>query len=122
VSGFVRTASATSTAAVLPLYTEDGIFMAPYSPSAIGKPAVRKAYDEVFHALKFNVVFHLAEVVVMAPEWAFVRTNSVGTTLHHATGKTTSEANQELFIFRRGADGDWRISRYSFSPIHPPGA
>jgi ketosteroid isomerase-like protein len=90
---------------------EDGIFMASYSPSAIGKAAVRKAYDDVFHELKFNVVFHITEVVVMAPEWAFVRTYSVGTTLHHSTGKTTSEANQELFIFRRGADGNWRIAR-----------
>ena len=35
------------TAAVLPLYTEDGIFMPPYSQSAIGRDAVRKAYDNV---------------------------------------------------------------------------
>ena len=34
-----------ATAAVLPLYTKDGIFMPPYSQSAIGQEAVRKAYD-----------------------------------------------------------------------------
>ncbi|MGU3557944.1 YybH family protein [Methylobacterium radiotolerans] len=108
------------TAAVLPLYTPDGIFMAPYSPSFVGQAAVRKAYDAVFAELKFDVRFDIAEVVQMAPTWAFVRTNSAGTTLHHSTGKTTAEANQELFIFRKGEDGSWRIARYSFSPTNPP--
>ena len=108
------------TAAVLPLYTEDGIFMAPFSQSNIGKTEIRKAYDEVFKELKFNVTFNIAELVQMAPAWAYVRTNSAGTTGHHSTGKTTSEANQELFIFAKGDDGRWRIARYSFSPTNPP--
>ena len=39
--------NAGSTAAALALYAEDGVFMPPYSPSAVGKDAVRKAYDKV---------------------------------------------------------------------------
>jgi uncharacterized protein (TIGR02246 family) len=108
------------TAAVLPLYTEDGVFMPPYSQSAVGKEAVKKAYDAVFAELKFDVKFSIAELVVMGPSWAYVRTNSAGTTGHHSTGKTTAEANQELFIFQKGSDGKWRIARYSFSPTNPP--
>jgi uncharacterized protein (TIGR02246 family) len=109
------------TATVMPLYTEDGVFMPPYSQSAVGKDAVKKAYDAVFDELKFDVKFNIAELVVMAPAWAYVRTNSAGTTLHHSTGTSTSEANQELFIFRQEDDGKWRIARYSFSPTNPPG-
>jgi len=108
------------TAAVLPLYTEDGVFMPPYSQSAVGKEAVKRAYDAVFDELKFDVKFNVAELVVMAPTWAYVRTNSAGTTGHHSTGKTTAEANQELFIFKKEGDGKWRIARYSFSPTNPP--
>jgi uncharacterized protein (TIGR02246 family) len=108
------------TATVLLLYTEDGVFMPPYSQSAVGKQAVKKAYDAVFDELKFNVKFDIAELVVMAPTWAYVRTNSAGTTGHHSTGKTTAEANQELFIFKKDSDGKWRIARYSFSPTNPP--
>jgi uncharacterized protein (TIGR02246 family) len=108
------------TAAVLPLYTEDGVFMPPYSQSAVGKEAVSKAYDAVFAELKFNVKFSIAELVIMGPTWAYVRTNSAGTTGHHSTNKTTAEANQELFIFQKGNDGKWRIARYSFSPTNPP--
>jgi uncharacterized protein (TIGR02246 family) len=109
-----------STAAVLPLYADDGVFMPPYSSSAVGKEAVRKAYEAVFRELKFNVKFTIAELVVMAPSWAYVRTNSAGTTGHASTGKTTAEANQELFIFHKDGDGAWRIARYSFSPTNPP--
>jgi uncharacterized protein (TIGR02246 family) len=108
------------TAAVLPLYAEDGVFMPPYSQSAVGKEAVEKAYDAVFGELKFHVKFTIAELVMMGPSWAYVRTNSAGTTEHHSTGKTTAEANQELFIFKKGEDGRWRIARYSFSPTNPP--
>jgi uncharacterized protein (TIGR02246 family) len=111
-----------STEAVAPLYAEDGVFMPPYSRSAVGKEAVRKAYDAVFAELKFDVKFTIAELVVMAPNWAYVRTNSAGVTSHASTGKTTAEANQELFIFRKGEDGQWRIARYSFSPTNPPAA
>ena len=108
------------TSAVLPLYADDGVFMPPYSQSAVGKEAVRKAYDAVFDELKFDVKFNIAELVVMTPMWAYVRTNSTGATLHHSTGKTTAESNQELFIFKKADDGKWRIARYSFSPTNPP--
>jgi uncharacterized protein (TIGR02246 family) len=108
------------TAAVMPLYAYYGVFMPPYSQSAVGKAAVEKAYDAVFEELKFHVRFTIAELNVIAPSWAYVRTNSAGTTGHHSTGRTTAEANQELFIFRKGDDGKWRIARYSFSPTNPP--
>jgi uncharacterized protein (TIGR02246 family) len=111
-----------STDEALALYADDGVFMPPYSPSAVGREAVRKAYDRVFQELKFDVKFTIAELVVMAANWAYVRTNSAGTTGHASTGKTTAEANQELFIFRKGGDGAWRIARYSFSPTNPPAA
>ena len=108
------------TAGVLPLYTEDGVFTPPYSQSAVGKRAVAAAYDKVFAELQFDVKFTIAELVVMAPNWAYVRTNSAGTTFHRSLGKKLVEANQELFIFKKRDDGKWRIARYSFSPTNPP--
>ena len=102
------------------LYAEDGVFMPPYSPSAVGSEALRKAYDAVFRAITLNVKFTIAEIVELAPEWAFARTNSAGTTLDHATGNKSAEANQELFIFRKDRDGSWKIARYSFSSTNPP--
>jgi uncharacterized protein (TIGR02246 family) len=119
LSSYEAALNASDTAAVIPLYTEDGVFMAPYSHSAIGKAAVRQAYDAVFKAITLHVKFNVAEIVEMSPEWAFARTNSAGTNTINATGATSAEANQELFIFRKSSDGAWKIARYSFSTTNP---
>ena len=114
--------NASDTSAVMPLYTEDGVFMPPYSPSAIGREAVRTAYDSVFAVIKLSVKFTVAEVVEMCPGWVFARTNSAGSTVTLATGTKRAEANQELFVFHRESDGRFRIARYSFSTTNPPAA
>jgi uncharacterized protein (TIGR02246 family) len=111
--------NSSDTNAVMPLYTDDGVFMPPYSQSAVGREAVRRAYDDVFAAIQLTVKFNVAEIVEMSPNWVFARTNSAGTTLNHATGKTSAEGNQELFIFRKDRDGKFRIARYSFSSTNP---
>jgi uncharacterized protein (TIGR02246 family) len=104
----------------LALYAEDGVFMPPFSTSAIGKAAVRQAYVKVFETITLNVKFTIAEIVQMSPTWALVRTNSAGTNRINATGKVSAEGNQELFVFRKDVDGEWRIARYSFSPTGSP--
>src|SRR5580698_9502668 len=96
--------NASSTDAVVPLYAEDGVFMPPYSQSAVGLAAVRKAYDAVFKAITLNVKFTIAEIVELGPGWAFARTNSAGTTTDHATRRKSAEGNQELFVLKK--DGD----------------
>ena len=112
--------NASSTAAAMPLYTDDGVFMPPYSQSAVGKTQLKEAYDAVFKNITLHVKFTVREVVIMSPEWAFARTNSAGTNKINATGAMSAEGNQELFIFRKGSDGKWRIARYSFSTTNPP--
>lgn len=111
--------NASSTDAVMSLYRKDGVFMPPYSSSAVGPDAVREAYDAVFAAFRLTVKFNIAEIVEMSPEWAFARTNSAGTTLNYATGKTSVEGNQELFIFKKNSGGKFKIARYSFSTTNP---
>jgi uncharacterized protein (TIGR02246 family) len=105
--------------AALDLYAPDGVFMAQNSPSSVGAEALRKAYELVFRTITLRVQFSVTEVHQLAPDWAFARTNSAGTSTAHATGLTSSEGNQELFIFQR-IGGDWKIARYCFSTTLPP--
>jgi uncharacterized protein (TIGR02246 family) len=119
LSAYNQALNASDTNAITPLYAEGGVFMPPYSPSAVGPTAVRKAYDAVFAAIKLTVKFNVVEIVEMSPEWVFARTNSAGTTLNHATGTTSKEGNQELFIFHKERDGKFKIARYSFSTTNP---
>ncbi|MGB2664622.1 MAG: SgcJ/EcaC family oxidoreductase [Candidatus Acidiferrum sp.] len=106
------------TDAVLKLYASDGVFMPQNSPSSVGAAAVRRAYDAVFKTIQLSVKFNVAEVVEVAPNWVFARTNSAGTVKVHATGAGGPEANQELFLFQK-IDGAWKIARYCFSTTNP---
>jgi uncharacterized protein (TIGR02246 family) len=109
------------TDAVMKLYAPDSVFMAQHSPSSVGAEEVRGAYDVVFKTIKLTVKFNEAEIVEVAPNWVFARTNSVGTVKVHATGAGGPEANQELFLFQK-IDGAWKIARYCFSMTNPPRA
>jgi uncharacterized protein (TIGR02246 family) len=106
------------TDAVMKLYAPDGVFMPQNSPSSVGDGEVRRTYDAVFKTIRLSVQFNVAEVVEMAPNWAFARTNSAGTVKVHATGAGGPEANQELFLFQK-IDGAWKIARYCFSTTNP---
>ncbi len=106
------------TDAVMKLYAADGVFMPQNSPSSVGAEEVRRAYDAVFRTIKLTVKFNVAEVVEMAPNWVFARTNSAGTVKVLATDAGGPEANQELFLFQK-IDGVWKIARYCFSTTNP---
>ena len=117
LSAYEAALNASDIEAIRRLYAEDVVLMRPFRPSVVGKAAVRQ--PSAAGARKLNIKFTIAEIVEMAPDWAFARTNSAGTITVTATGATSPEANQELFIFRKDADGAWMIARYSFSPTIP---
>lgn len=116
---YERALNTSDTGAVMSLYTEDGVFMPQHFPSSVGAKAVKRAYDGVFGMIKLNVKFEIIEVHVVAPNWAFARTNSFGTVTVLANKSGGPEANQELFVFQKVGE-DWKIARYCFSTTNPP--
>ena len=112
--------NSSDTKGVMTLFADDGVFMPQHSPSAVGRDAVRKAYEAVFKAIKLSVAFDVAEIQIISDNWAFARTNSEGSVTVLANGAKLDEANQELFLLRKQADGSWKIARYAFSTTKPP--
>lgn len=100
---------------VLPLYSNDGIFMPSNAPSAIGQEQVKAAYEFVFSQIQLNIEFYIDEIVVHG-DYAFARTTSKGTTLIHANKQTVAEENRELFVLKK-ANGQWKIARYMFNKM-----
>lgn len=95
------------------LYSKDGIFMPSGAPSAIGKEQIKDAYDFVFSQIQLSIEFYIEEITV-ENSFAFAVTNSKGSTLIHATGKTVPEENRELFVFEKENE-IWKIARYMFN-------
>ena len=102
---------------ILELYSSDPVFMPEYAPPAVGREAVRKAYEWVFATLKLNghFIVHEAEVI---GDRAWVRTNSTGRFTVIATGVEADVANSEFFLFKR-ENGGWKIHRYIFTASAP---
>jgi len=75
VTSYEAAMNASDTDALIALYAEDGVLMPPYTHSVVGKAAVREAYVAGSKVFALHVKFDIAEVVQMAPDWAFVRTN-----------------------------------------------
>jgi len=100
---------------VLPLYTEDGIFMPSGAPTAIGTEQLKGTYRFVFSNIKLSIEFNIDEIIVNG-DYAFARTTSKGTTLIRATKKTIPEENRELFILQK-ENGSWKIDRYMFNKM-----
>jgi len=101
LSAYNQALNSSDTNAVMPLYAEDGVFMPPNSPSAVGLAEVRKAYDAVFAAIRLTVKFNIAEIIEMNSEWVFARTSSEGTTLTHATGSPAKRQIRNCSFFTK---------------------
>ena len=117
---YEKALNASDADAVMTLYADDGVFMPQHSLPNVGKKAVRVAYDNVFKAIKLDIDFTVDEIVQISPTWAFARTRSSGFVTINETSKKGPEANQELFLFNKQDDSDWKIARYIFSTTNPP--
>jgi uncharacterized protein (TIGR02246 family) len=119
LKNYERSLNASDVAGVVQLYTDDAVLLAPEAPSAVGIEAVRNAYTGIFQAIAINITFEIAEVKLLSPEWAFLRSNSKGLVKILANGAQIPGSNQELFVLHK-SQGRWKIARYSFSSVLQP--
>ena len=120
LKSYERSLNASDVAGVVQLYTDDAVLLAPEAPSAVGIEAVRNAYTGIFQAIALNITFEIAEVKLLSPEWAFLRSNSKGVVKILANGAQVPGGSQELFVLHK-SQGRWKIARYSFSSVLQPG-
>jgi uncharacterized protein (TIGR02246 family) len=108
--------NASDVEAVVKLYTDDGVFMAPENPAAVGTETVRKAYTGVFQAISIKLKFDIVETKLLSADWALLRTTSTGTVKILANGAEVPGSNQELFVLHK-TKGQWKIARYAFNSV-----
>jgi len=119
LKSYERSLNASDVAGVVQLYTDDAVLLAPEAPSAVGIEAVRNAYTGIFQAIALNITFEIAEVKLLSPEWAFLRSNWKGVVKILANGAQVPGSSQELFVLHK-SQGRWKIARYSFSSVLQP--
>src|SRR3954469_11351680 len=119
LTSYEQALNASDVEGVVQLYTDDAVVLAPNAPSAAGIDAVRATYTAIFQAVDIDLTFKIAEVKVVSPNWAFLRSTSNGSITILASGARPPSSNQELFVLHQ-IRGRWMLARYSFSSVLPP--
>lgn len=109
-------------AAIVQLYTGDGVQMAPDAPAVTGREALRSAYAGTFQAIALQLAFTVDEIQLLGKDAALLRSHSAGTLKVQGNAQPAGPAAfKELFVLRKQRDGQWKFSHYAFSaaPARP---
>jgi ketosteroid isomerase-like protein len=68
--------------------------------------------------IRLNLKFQIAELHLLSPDWAFLRSTSSGQMTILGNGAVVPSANQELFLLNK-IRGQWKLARYSLSSTLP---
>lgn len=109
VATWMEASQSGDTATVLSHMTEDVIFMVPGQ-----EPFGREAFEATAGGSdgarpKIDGTNDIVEIQVLGT-WAFTR-NRIDLTITSPTGETTQRAGYTLTLFRKEADGSWRLAR-----------
>ena len=92
----------------LSLFTEDAVVMATEFPSMNGMEEFRPTFEGVFSTFDLELPYTVDKVEVHG-DWAFARSSFQYSMTLKEGGETTTRVGKELDIFKRQADGSWKI-------------
>ena len=101
-------------AALISLWTEDGVILAPGERPYVGKDAVRVYFRKIMdETAEYAVVAFEQDFkeVKLLGEWAFewaIRTLSLE---HRESGLTMESADKLFRVLQKQADGTWKVAR-----------
>ena len=106
-----RYALSTSTGDVdlhMSFWDDNGIKMSPDAPALIGKEGIRALMEMIYGAFDWEAPFVLDEAVI-AGDWAFGRATWMLSGTPKEGGETSTRSLKSLDIFKRQADGSWKM-------------
>jgi uncharacterized protein (TIGR02246 family) len=108
VETWMQASRSGDTATVLALMTEDVVFMVP-GREPFGREAFEAAADAAQGAPQIDGTNKIVEIQVL-DDWAFTR-NRIDLTVTLPTGEPVRRSGYTLTLFRKEADGRWRLAR-----------
>jgi ketosteroid isomerase-like protein len=93
-------------------WDEEGVQMPPDKAMRVGKAAITEAMRQGFAALKFsNFVINMQEAEMLGPERGYTRGVYSYTFAPKAGGPATSYDGKFSTLWKKQADGSWKIYR-----------
>jgi uncharacterized protein (TIGR02246 family) len=107
---FAKAGDAKDLDKVMTYYTDDAVLFVPSAPAAVGKDAVRKAWQGFLAGPSSKVEISGTIIDVAASgDLAFER-GSFTITSTDAKGKTTSMTGKLVDVWKKQADGSWKMA------------
>lgn len=103
---------------LMAVLTDDVVFLSPHEPILSGKAAVRAWGEPYLAAYRIHWDKKSMEFVVNG-EWAYEVYSYAESDTAKAGGALLSDTGKGLVIYRRGADGVWRVARDAWNSDLP---
>ena len=107
------------TAALMSVYAEDAITMAPNAKRATGRAAVSQMYAETMKEVKFPAVSIKSDDVIVSGDYA-IETGTYRMTMQPKAGKSMDDVGKFITIWKKQPDGQWKMIRDIFNTDLPP--
>ena len=120
-ANYVQAINSNQIDAFAAMLTDDVVFLAANEKPLVGKAAVRAWADAYYKAFRTSWDKPVEEFVVSG-DHAFERYRWTSTDTPVAGGAPIVGTGWGLIVYRREADGRWRVARDAFGPDHPPAA
>lgn len=116
--GYVAAINSNDVSTLTSNLTDDIVYQAPSAPEVVGKAAVRAWIAEYFAA--YRTAWEKTSIgFTVSGEWAFERYTYKSTDTDKKTGAVTTDVGKGINIYRREADGKWRVAVDGWSSDKP---
>ncbi len=106
--------------AFLAAYAEDASVFPPGAPKVTGKAAMREALSPMFASEGFSLSFTTDETEVARSGDLAYSTGTYEVTLNDAEGKPQSEKGKSVVVWKKQADGTWKVQADIWNSDAPP--
>lgn len=104
---------------ILPFWADDATILAPGAPAVVGKEAIRKYVSDAFATPGFTIAWTTDKVEVSQSGDLAYSSGTDRISLNGPDGKTLSEENRGVAIWKKQPDGSWRCIMDVMSPAAP---
>ncbi len=120
---FSKAATAKDLERCVVFYTEDASMLPPNQPIATGKEAIRKVFTDMMAIPGFSISWRPTKVEVSRSSDLGYTIGTYQLTLHDPSGNPMSDAGKYATVWKRSADGTWKVTVDIFNSDEPlPGA
>lgn len=116
---FLTAYNAGDAAAVGALYADDAVYQPDHHAAVSGKAAITQYYQEAFGQAALNVTIVPGETERRG-DMAHEHGTFTVTVTPKSGGNAMTDRGNYLVIFRRGADGSWKVVHDIDNSDHPP--